>query len=63
MSGIVRKRRRRKLELVVTLVLFFGSTLGGTAWFIQSPTRILALKEAIRDIRSYGDINSMVAKY
>ena len=28
---IVRKRRRRKLELVVTLILFFGSTLGGTA--------------------------------
>lgn len=60
---IARKRRRRKLELVVTLILFFGSTVGGTAWFIQSPARITALKEAIRDIRSYGDINSMVAKY
>lgn len=60
---IVRKRRRRKIELVVTLILFFGGTAGGTAWFVQSPARIIALKEAIRDIRSYGDINSMVAKY
>ena len=60
---IARKRRRRKLELVVTLVLFFGSTVGGTAWFIQSPARMQALREAIRDVRSYGDINSMVAKY
>ena len=60
---LARKRRRRKLELVVTLILFFGSTIGGTAWFIQSPARIQALREAIRDVRSYGDINSMVAKY
>lgn len=60
---IARKRRRRKLELVVTLVLFFGTTGGGTAWFVQSPVRMQALKEAIRDVRSYGDIKSMVAKY
>ena len=60
---LARKRRRRKLEFVVTLILFFGSTIGGTAWFIQSPARIQALREAIRDVRSYGDINSMVAKY
>jgi hypothetical protein len=60
---IARKRRRRKLELVVTLVLFFGTTGGGAAWFVQSPVRMQALREAIRDVRSYGDIKSMVAKY
>lgn len=60
---IARKRRRRKLELLVTLILFVGTTGGGAAWFVQSPDRMQALREAIRDVRSYGDIKSMVAKY
>lgn len=60
---IAKKARRRKLELVCTLVVFFGTTGGTAAWFVQSPARMQAMREVIRDFRQYGDIKSMVAKY
>lgn len=58
-----RKKRRRRIEALVTACLFFGSTAGGTIWFVQDESRVQAFKEAMRDIRSVGDVKSLVAKY
>ena len=55
-----RKRRRRTLVTVVFLLVLVG---GGYGWFIQSPQRVQAFHEAMDDIRSVGDITSIVAKY
>ena len=56
----VRKRRR---DALVVLILLFCICGGSSAWFIQSPARMQALREAVSDIRSIGDIGSIVAKY
>lgn len=58
-----RKAKRRRRELVVTLLVCFGLTGGGYGWFIQSPQRVTALQDALRDIKSVGDIKGLVAKY
>jgi hypothetical protein len=60
---LIRKKRRRKIEALVTACIFFGSTAGGTIWFVQDASRVQAFKEAMRDIRSVGDVKSLVAKY
>jgi hypothetical protein len=57
-----RKLKHRRESLVAALVLL-GLTGGGSAWFVQSPERIQALTSAIKEIRSVGDVKSMVAKY
>ncbi len=58
-----RKTRKRRMEALVTAVVLFGSAGGGCAWFVQDPSRVQAFMEAMRDIRSVGDVKSMVAKY
>jgi hypothetical protein len=58
-----RKTRKRRMEALVTAIVFFGSVGGGCAWFVQDPARVQAFKEAMRDIRSVGDVKSLVAKY
>jgi hypothetical protein len=58
-----RKSRKRKMEALVTACVLLGLTGGGAAWFVHSPDRVQAFKEAMRDIRSVGDVKSMVAKY
>jgi hypothetical protein len=58
-----RLKRKRRVEALVTAIVLFGSTGGGAAWFVQSPERVTAFKEAMRDIRSVGDVKSLVAKY
>lgn len=60
---IKRKKRQRKRELVVTLLVCFGLTGGGFGWFVQSPARVQALQSAIQEIRSLGDIQGIIAKY
>jgi hypothetical protein len=60
---MARQKRRRKRELIGTLIVVFGLTGGGLGWFVQSPTRIQAFREAVADIRSVGDVAAMVAKY
>lgn len=62
-AQIRRKARRRRRELVMTLVVCFGLTGGGFAWFVQSPSRVQAWNEAMGDIRSLGDVKGLVAKY
>lgn len=58
-----RKNRKRRRETIGTLIVFFTLTVGGVGWFVQSPGRMQALKEAIRDIHDAGDLKTMVAKY
>lgn len=58
-----RKKKRRRRELIMTAVVCFGLTGGGYGWFIQSPSRVTALQEAIKEIKSVGDIKGLVAKY
>jgi hypothetical protein len=58
-----RKARRHRMEALVTAVVLLGLTGGGSAWFVQSPARVQAFQEAVRDIRSAGDVKSLVAKY
>lgn len=58
-----RLKRKRKVEALVTAAVLFGITGGGTIWFVQSPQRVQAFGEALRDIRSVGDVKSLVGKY
>lgn len=58
-----RKTNKRHCETVVTLAVVLALTVGGAGWFVQSPQRLQAMKEAIHDIRSVGDVKSIAAKY
>ena len=60
---IRRKKRQRRRESLVAALVLLGITGGGSAWFVQSPERVQALLSAISEIRSVGDVKSMVAKY
>jgi len=58
-----RKMRRRRREAFLTLLFLFGTAGGGYGWFVQSPQRVQAFNDAIKDIRSAGDIAGIVGKY
>ena len=58
-----RKTNKQRRETVVTLAVVVALTVGGAGWFAQSPPRLQAIKEAVHDIRSVGDVKSIVAKY
>jgi hypothetical protein len=58
-----RLRRKRRMEALATAAVLMGSVCGGTIWFVQSPDRVAAFKEAMGDFRSLGDVKSLVAKY
>ncbi|MES2438871.1 MAG: hypothetical protein V4584_07385 [Verrucomicrobiota bacterium] len=58
-----RKSRRRRRELVVTLGVCFALIGGGLGWFVQSPQRLQAFQEVMRDLRASGDVMGMVAQY
>lgn len=58
-----RKTRKRRRETLVTLLVLFGLTGGGFGWFVQSPERVRAFREAINDIHSVGDIQGLVGRY
>ena len=58
-----RKVSRRRREVLMTFVILFGLTGGSFAWFVHSPQRVLAAKQAIKEIRSAGDVGAIVASY
>lgn len=60
---IRRKKRRHRIEAMVTSVVMIGLSVGSAAWFVQSPDRVHAFVSAIAGIRSVGDVKSIVAKY
>lgn len=59
-TRLARKRRR---DTLVVLGVMFALGGSGFGWFVQDPQRVQAFKDAIRDVRSIGDVKSMVAKY
>jgi hypothetical protein len=58
-----RRRRKHRIESMVAAVTLIGLTGGSAGWFVQSPERMQALLSVIAEIRSVGDVQSMVAKY
>ncbi len=59
----LRKQRRQRRDSLIAALLLLGFVGGGVGWFIHSPNRVKAFREAINDIRSVGDVRSIVAKY
>ena len=55
--------RKRRRSVLITAIVLLGSTGGSVAWFVQSPARIEALTSAIQEIRSVGDVKSIVAEF
>lgn len=49
--------------MLLALGVLFALTGIGFCWFVQSPQRVEAWQEAIRDVRSVGDVTSIGAKY
>lgn len=58
-----RRRRKHRIESMVAAVTLLGLTGGSVGWFVQSPERVEAFRAVLKDIRSVGDVKSMVAKY
>jgi hypothetical protein len=62
-AKIAREKRRRRRGFYM-MILFFVAATGGTAgWVVTNPERYEAMKSAIAEIKSVGDIQGMVAKY
>jgi len=61
-QNLRKQRKHRRDSLIAALILLVFVT-GGCGWLISSPERLKALREAINDIRSVGDITAIVAKY
>lgn len=59
----LRLKRKRRRESIGALVVFLALTGGGFGWFVHSPDRVQAVRAAMSEIRSVGDIAGMVAKY
>lgn len=60
---VARDRRRRRRSLVITLLLLLGVAGGGIGWVVSNPHRYEALKMAMAEIKSVGDVKGMAAKY
>lgn len=60
---IKRKKRKHRMESMVLAIVLTSVTGGTGIWFVQSPERVQAFVSAIAEIRSVGDVKSMVAKY
>lgn len=59
----LRVKRRHRREAIGTLAVFLALIGGGFGWFVHSPKRVQAFRDAMTEIRSVGDITSMAAKY
>ncbi len=58
-----RIKRRHIRQTLTTLAVCLALCGGGFGWFVQSPDRVQAFKDAIKDVRSVGDVKSLVANY
>ena len=62
-AKIAREKRRRRRGFYTMILFFVGVTGGATGWVVTNPDRFEAMKSAIAEIKSVGDIQGMVAKY
>ncbi len=60
---IRRDKRKRRIEVLLTTVALLGSALGGTVWFVQDKERVSAMTQAVDEIRTAGDPETMAANY
>ncbi|WP_411827993.1 hypothetical protein [Luteolibacter sp. AS25] len=60
---VAKEKRSKRRSLMITALIFFGVTGGGSAWFVSNPGRVAALNQTIAEIKSVGDIKGMVTKY
>lgn len=58
-----RKTRKCRSDVLMTLGILTILTGNAFSWFVNSPQRVVALHQAIQDVRSVGDVGSTVAKY
>jgi hypothetical protein len=58
-----RLSRKARNASLATLALLFALGGGVYAWFVQSPSRVRAYQTTVQEVRSAGDIFSIVAKY
>jgi hypothetical protein len=64
LDGQVRRRKRKhRMEALVTALVLFSMTTGGLGWFVSDASRVQAFQAAVREIRSVGDIKALVASY
>ncbi|MBC7980763.1 MAG: hypothetical protein H7Y36_09400 [Armatimonadetes bacterium] len=54
------KLRRNSLISLATCLVIVG---GGLGWFVQSPQRVQAFRQAVKEARSVGDIGAILASY
>jgi hypothetical protein len=59
----LRLKHKRRRETIGALAVFLVLTCGGFGWFVHSPDRVQAFRDAVKEVRSAGDIAGMVAKY
>jgi hypothetical protein len=59
-QGKTHKLRRDALMTLGVLTILTGNAF---CWFVNSPQRVVAFNEAIQNVRSVGDVKSMVTKY
>jgi hypothetical protein len=58
-----RLKRRHRRETILALAACLALTGGSYGWFVNSPARVEAFHQVIRDVRATGDIKGMVASY
>lgn len=59
----LRMKRRQRRSTLITLLVLLAGVGGGYGWFISSPERVTAIKQAYGDVQSLGDIKGILARY
>ncbi len=59
----LRLKHKRMRSSVIALASCLALTGGGVGWFVSSPQRIQALKLAVQEVRSAGNLTEMLATY
>lgn len=62
-AKMAKARKKNGRSFIITLILFFGPILGATGWFVSNPARVEAFRSAVKEIRSVGDIQAILANY
>ncbi len=58
-----RTTSKRRRDAVITLVTCIAMVGGGFGWFVKSPERLRAFREAMTEVRSAGDVGAILANY